>query len=263
MCFKKFLEVGQKMNFNVEYITNTGLTREHNEDSILINNKVICNTNMNNPKSITIKNELLACVADGMGGHQKGEIASCFLLKKLSENINIKDEESLKTIFFMIKNKMDQLAQKNINYLNMGSVLAGVYINQKEVYVFNIGDSRVYTINHGYLEQLSHDHSFVFNLYENGTIPYEEISKHPKKNIVTSAFIANPNKNISEIFIKKFSIEKYKEFFICSDGIWELLSVEEIEQYLKQDNKMEIIKNSVLKNGANDNFSAVYIKGLK
>ncbi len=252
------------MILEIEYITNTGLKRKHNEDSILINNIIICNTNMKTSKSITIqKNEALFCVADGMGGHSKGEVASCFILKELQKQYkNINNEDSLKKIFLTIKNNLDNLTIQNSTYLNMGSVLAGIYL-AKDIYVFNIGDSRVYTINHGYLEQLTQDHSFVFNLYENGEIMYEEISKHPKKNIVTSAFIANNTKNISQIFIKNFPLIQYKEFFICSDGIWESLTIEEMEECLKQPNKMELIKNSVLKKGANDNFSGIYIKVLE
>jgi len=253
------------MIFQIDYITNTGLKRKHNEDSILINGTLICNQSMQLAKSETVQNhKILCCVADGMGGYQKGEIASCFILKELNKSIhNIENEENLKTVFFEIKNKMNQLAKEHTEYLNMGSVVAGIFINNEDVYIFNIGDSRVYTLNHGYIQQLSKDHSFVFHLYENGVLSYDEISKHPKKNIVTSAFIANPNKTISEIFIKKISLKKHKEFFICSDGVWEMLSIEEIEKSLKQNNRMELIKEKVLKNGANDNFSAIYIKGLK
>jgi serine/threonine protein phosphatase PrpC len=254
------------MNFKIDYITNMGLKRFHNEDAILINDILICNKSMNDSKSIILQNKknLLCCVSDGMGGHQKGEVASCFILKELKENTkNIKDENSFKEIFLKIKNKMDNLIKENSEYLNMGSVLAGIYITEPNTYIFNVGDSRVYAVNHGYLEQLSQDHSLVFNLYENGKITYEDMAKHPKKNIVTSAFIANPYKNISQIFIKKIPSYKYNQFFICSDGIWELLNIDKIEEYLKQNNPLKLIKENVLKNGAYDNFSAIYIKGLE
>lgn len=252
------------MKFKIEYITNTGLKRDHNEDSILLNETIICNENMQNSQLLTFENveSLICCVADGMGGHLKGEVASCFVLKKLKNIQDIQDEDSLIKFFYGIKKELNDFAMQNPEYFNMGSVLAGIHITQKDLYIFNVGDCRVYAINHGYLEQLTQDHSFVYNLYEEGSINYNEISKHPKRNIVTSAFIANNDYKIPQIYIKKLPLQNYQEFFICSDGIWELLDIEELEDYLKQPNKMNLIKDNVLKKGANDNFSGIFIKGL-
>ena len=153
------------MNIKVKYITNTGLKRPTNEDSILIDKMLISKVSMgySEEREFLIEQQFLCAVADGMGGHGKGEIASKFVLENL-KNSTIKSE-NLRNILLEIKNNLDLYSQDNIKYNNMGTVLAGVLIFSNEYVVFNVGDSRVYENNRGYLKQLSKDHSFVYSLY--------------------------------------------------------------------------------------------------
>lgn len=249
------------MNIKVKYITNTGLKRPVNEDAILIDKTLIFKTSMEYSKDndFIIEQQFLCAVADGMGGHGKGEIASSFVLKNLKNSVI--QSENLRSILMEIKNNLDLYSQDNTKYNNMGTVLAGVLISSNEYVVFNVGDSRVYENNGGYTKQLSRDHSVVYSLYEAGEISYEDIKNHAQKNIVCSAFVSNKKSRLEQIFIKKFDMTSFpKEFIICSDGVWEAVELCDFDKCFKQDNPVEFLKDIVLENGAEDNFSLIYIK---
>lgn len=251
------------MKLEIEYLTNIGLNRLNNEDSILIGNNIISSISMDNSeKIVSVDNPFLCAVADGMGGHNKGEIASYFVLNDLRQNIhNITDISSLKENLLKIKENLDSYVSNNIEYTNMGTVIAGVLILDNEFIVFNVGDCRVYENNYGYTQQLTKDHSFVFNLYEIGELTYDEINSHPKKHIVTSAFIGNKNSELDNIFIKKFVFSSFlKELIICSDGIWETLNITDFDECFKSNSPINFLKQKTIEGGANDNFSGIYIK---
>lgn len=251
------------MTIKANYLTNRGLKRELNEDSLLIDNKVISSTDMESQEEILLENDkTLFVVADGMGGHSKGEVASKYVLSKLKQQMsNLKDIETIREELHRIKNDLDNFAQSNIEYLNMGTVLAGLLIIKSKLIVFNIGDCRVYENNFGYLQQLSEDHSFVYALYKDGNLEYNQMNEHPKKNIVLSAFIANQQEKLDNIFIKEIELSSGdKEFLICSDGLWESMTIEEMESCMKNDNVIECLKLNTLLNGANDNFSVIHVR---
>ena len=197
-----------------------------------------------------------------MGGHGNGEIASELILNCLKKNIGkINDIESLKEVLFVAKNDLDLFTINNFKFLNIGTVLAGILFKNNEFLVFNVGDSRVYENNRGYLKQLSKDHSFVYSLYESGNISYEDIKNHSQKHIVTSAFIGNMKMKLDEIFIRKYSIKEFpKEFFICSDGVWEATEINDLDKIFTEVNPIQFLMQQVLNNGAADNFSAIFIK---
>lgn len=237
--------------------------RELNEDSILVDDLLISSCDMENHKETTLeKDKTLFVVADGMGGHAKGEVASKFVLTKLKQQMtNLKDAESLYEQLHGIKNDLDDFAQHNPAFIDMGTVLAGVLIIGSKLVVFNIGDCRVYQNNFGYLEQLSEDHSLVYALYQSGDIHYNEINEHPKKNIVLSALIANQQQKLDSIFLKEIDlISENKEFLICSDGLWESMTIEEMEDCIKGDSLMECLKLKTFSHGAKDNFSIIYLR---
>ncbi len=250
------------MKIKIQYITNTGLVRNLNEDSILINDILVSQKNMQVSEEIEIENEKFLCViADGMGGYSMGEVASKFVLSKFKKAIDvINDKKTLKAEITKIKKDLDNFVLDNSAYIGMGTVIAGVLIIDNKLIVFNIGDSRVYENNFGYCEQLTKDHSLVYSLYASGEIEYDDIQKHPKKNIVTSAMIADINQEITEIYIKEFDICNNKELLICSDGIWESMSIKEMEECFNSKNVVEHLKLKTIQFGANDNFSAIFLR---
>lgn len=250
------------MKIKIQYITNTGLVRNLNEDSILINDILESQKNMQVAEEIEIENKKILCVvADGMGGYSMGEVASKFVLSKFKKAIDlINDKKTLKAEIIQIKKDLDNFVLDNSVYIGMGTVIAGILIIDNKLIVFNIGDSRVYENNFGYCEQLTKDHSLVYSLYASGEIEYDDIQKHPKKNIVTSAMIADINQEITEIYIKEFDICNNKELLICSDGIWESMSIKEMEECFHSKNVVEHLKLKTIQFGANDNFSAIFLR---
>ncbi len=254
------------MKLQIQYITNTGLARDHNEDSVLVDDNLVSSISMEKADEITLeKDKVLCAVADGMGGHSKGEVASKFILAKLKNGIDdLIDRDILKKKLYSIKEDLDIFAEKNPTYLNMGTVIAGVLIVDEKLIVFNVGDCRVYENNFGYSSQLTKDHSFVYSLYESGEIDYDEIKNHPKKNVVTSAFIANKNQKLVDIFIKEVDLPlQSKEWLLCSDGIWESVGITDIDKCFESDSVMECLKTKAMESGANDNFSGIYIKVIE
>ncbi len=253
------------MNIKIEYITNTGLVRDHNEDALLINEMLLSNISMESVETVEIQADKMLCaVADGMGGYNMGEVASKFVLDELKNSIDtLYDEASILQKLRKIKSDLDHYAQKNTKYFNMGTVIAGVLAVEEKVYVFSVGDCRVYVNSFGYANQLSRDHSLVYALYDSGEITYDEIRTHPKKHVVTSAFIANKDQALESIYIKEVGIDVIKDgLLLCSDGTWEPLDIKEIENCLASKNIVESLKLKILETEAKDNFSVIYIKDV-
>jgi len=249
----------------VQYITNLGLIRSINEDSILISNILLNQVNQENVSTDILEIQENGCffiVADGMGGQGQGEIASKIVLETFLKYISqVHNEESIINIISESKQNLDTLVKGNPKYLNFGTVIAGVYIIDNKVIVFNTGDSRVYKFDGMFCEQLSHDHSKVQEMVDYGLIRHEDINIQENKNVVTSAVIGNPKEKIPLINVKTINIKSNDMFMICSDGIWECMSIENIESCLSHfDTSVECLTTKVFKSGANDNLSAIVLK---
>ncbi len=253
------------MKFEVSYITNTGLKREHNEDSILVGDLLVSSQSMDNAEKIVLDEETFLCVvADGMGGHAKGEVASQFVLERLKSRKNeMHDAESIKDILFSINEEMIEFAEEHSQYLNMGTVLAGVFIKGHKLIVFNVGDCRVYENNFGYANLITNDHTLVYSMYERGEITIDEILTHPKKNIVTSAFVANRMQPLHSLYIKEIDLplDNKIDLLICSDGLWESMAQDTLEKCFQKEDILECLKNMTIIGGAKDNFSGIYMSG--
>lgn len=250
------------MIVNYAYITNKGTHRDHNEDSILISDKLINNTSMDQAESGTSSHSFIFAVADGMGGLQKGEVASQKVLEFLWETYGeVKKEEDIKKMVDTIQYDMIELLKRHPEDFRMGTTLTGLKVTDKEVLVFNVGDSRTYRVLNGYLEKLTKDHSLVQRMVDAGIITEEEMALQPNKNIVTSAFIAS-NETIEEISSKSLEINERDRFLIVSDGVWEALTLDEMEGCLTRDLKESVdnIFSQAIKNKCKDNVSAILLE---
>ncbi len=244
----------------VAYITNMGYERDHNEDSILIENNLINNISQ---ESITFQNEDFKtfAVADGMGGHAKGEVASGFLLEYIKENIgNINSEENTLELLDSIQEAFKTKGE-DPEFKDMGTTLSGIKIDEDLVHIFSVGDSRVYRVIGGYLERLTKDHSLVERMVDMGLIDIEEMRFHPKKATVTSAFVAR-NEKLEEKFYRSIPYKKDEVFLIVSDGIWEALSLDEMEEAIGKDieKSCENLYNKAIENKCKDNISIILVK---
>ncbi len=243
--------------------TNIGKKRELNEDSILLDGKLN-----------------LFLVADGMGGHNAGEVASNkaiqivqdFVNKGLNEkeyqwlkNIDTHYNEIENVIIASIKlaNKyLFDMAKENTALKGMGTTIAGILFYGEEAYIFNVGDSRVYNYKNGNFLQITEDHSWVNEQLKLNLLTKEEARNHKWKNIITRAL--GTNKDI-EVDIFKQKIESGELFLICSDGLTSMLDDSEIKNVIEmhrlsiEDMVRELIDEANA-NGGLDNISIIAVE---
>ena len=247
------------------HFTHLGNYRNINEDSLLLHNSIIQKKAMDSFQySIFQGSNLIFAIADGMGGHEKGEVASYSVLEHLLKNKDsIHTIKDLRTQIFLSKEVLNVAAQKNESS-GMGTTLSGIFLSNKNSYIFNIGDSRVYRIERRNLKRITEDHSEVFDLYKSGKITEDQLRTHKRKNILTSALVGDYTKNKPELFEKELEHELGNMFLICSDGLWEGIPTETIQKIFLDNNREEEICNQLinfsLKYSGMDNISFILIK---
>ncbi len=248
-------------------VTDVGCVRKHNEDNFLIDDEIG-----------------LLIVADGMGGHEAGEIASIESIKVIVQMLRmyyrtqnnktwllrfiykfrpkiggIQDEKSVLTNALLEANR--HIFQLNMERqapvgTGMGTTIAGCWIvNSRLMLVFHIGDSRVYRFNKDGLECLTKDHSVLQDWVDRG-----KVGEQPKSNVINKAVGPYPE---TKPGIKEIKLNKADNFLLCSDGLTDMVAHEEIEAKLKG-MKPKQIQNyckkllvSALEKGGRDNISVI------
>lgn len=225
------------------HISHSGIKRDHNEDTY----------------GIDLENGLFL-VADGMGGHDHGEIASALardhVLKAVKSGISIK-QAILDANQEIINNSMEKPGD-----LPMGTTIVLLKVNGKKFDCAWVGDSRIYKYNHDQLTSLSSDHSYVQELVDQELITAEQARSHPHRNVVTQALGVTDNSEIS-ISQNQGVISPNDKFLICSDGLTEEVDDATIESIMKKDiNPKETCDQLLIKaleNGGSDNITAVVL----
>ena len=234
-------------------MTDTGRIRDHNEDSVII----VRNQN----------NDYLLAVADGMGGHSAGEVASSIAISYLGKHfqesfVNLDKEQAIE----WLQASVTEINRLIFSYVDnhpeskgMGSTLV-VAINTKDYVLFgNIGDSSGLVMKDNKLHKITYDHTLVNLLVTAGELTKEEAKDHPKKNVLMKALGANTNIDM-DIFDCDTEIEG---IFLCSDGLTNMLEEEQIERVLLSDLTIEdkVIKliKKANNRGGPDNISIAYL----
>ena len=204
----------------------------------------------------------LFCVADGVGGYNKGELASKEVLTSFSESLSNNSVVDIEDAIKHAKNHLDILATNEPSLLNFGTTIAGIYLNDSQITVFNCGDSRVYRLNDPFFEKITDDHSIVETLVKKGLIDESEALVHPQKNVITSGIFGDRTTQFPILFLKNLSLRNEEVFIICSDGVWETVSVDMLENLYKTkgiENFSESILNECLHKKADDNISVIVV----
>ena len=239
------------------YLTDTGMVRDHNEDSVII-----------------VKNSedaILMAVADGMGGHRAGEeassIAISYLSKRFSESFFKLNKASavewIKNCVNEINGQIFKYTEENPESKGMGTTLVMALITRDYILFGNIGDSSGFVMKDNKIHKVTHDHTLVNLLLAAGELTEEEAKNHPKKNILMNALGINDPIEI-DVFDCSMEID---EILLCSDGLTTMITEEQIEKVLLSDLTVEekVIKliKKANNRGGSDNISVAYLKKNK
>lgn len=204
-------------------------------------------------------------VADGMGGHAAGEIASRIIIdtiKKQLEFANPDDctEEYLRSVILESNQTILRASQENPDYNGMGSTISLFYVHYGYATWAQVGDSRIYLLRNGQIYQLTSDHSLVNELLQQKKITAEEAANFPHKNILTRAVGISCNLLVDTGFC---DILEHDKFLICSDGLTNMLADELIRDICYEDtkeNKAEKLVKKAIENGGKDNITCIVVE---
>ncbi len=229
--------------------TDIGKKRAMNQDSIFYTDEAIG----------PLPN--LYIVADGMGGHKAGDVASKTVIECVTEYIKestISNPVSvLKRAIIYANDKVLKMSRENSDYNGMGTTFVAAVVCDEIMYVVNIGDSRLYLI-HNDIRQVTLDHSLVEELIRTGQLDRNKGRNHPEKNIITRAMgIAE------EVVPDFFEIELASEdkFLLCSDGLSNMIEDDEIKDIVRECENLEDAVNKLVDRanyyGGKDNISVI------
>jgi serine/threonine protein phosphatase PrpC len=224
-----------------------GLVRNGNEDSALISSQIIA-------------------VADGMGGHAGGEVASSTAIKTLASLIPVItdkdiDEESSEDLFinslYSVDSQIKAVSDEEPALEGLGTTLTALFVQGETVSLLHVGDSRAYRLRGGSLEQISVDHTVVQELISKGAISPSEVSEHPQRSMLTQALMGSGN---VEPVLQIFEAKSKDRFLLCSDGLSGVLTEKEIKSLIKGKSRSQAIDaliDATYINGAPDNVTVV------
>ena len=236
--------------------TDPGMQRDSNEDTFLI-----------------MPEMGIYMVADGMGGHNAGEIASLaavqtiknhFILELIlnMQNQLVKIEKELKSAILEAHKHIESISKTKDEYDGMGSTIAISFIFDKILHTCHVGDTRIYVITPSGITQITRDHSAVGELVRIGEMTKEEARHSPLKNRITQAiggpFQINPEYN------QTYPLNPGDFVLMCSDGLWEMLSDREILSIVMERENAEKTCKKLIQQaneaGGHDNITVVLVE---
>ena len=207
----------------------------------------------------------LYIVADGMGGHKAGDLASSYAVQTIVESI----EKSTETRPALILQKAVRYANYRLfekaaereEYQGMGTTLVVLTVYGNEALAVNIGDSRLYEISGGEIVQISEDHSLVAELVRKGELSPVEARRHPDKNIITRALGIQDE---AQLDLFPFHVEPGDRYLLCSDGLSNMVEDRELCRIISQEKELSEISAELIltanENGGLDNIAVVLVE---
>jgi len=257
----------RKTRFKLGSCQSTGRERAHNEDTIFTLSAIL--EGLDQPIQFGI-----FLVADGMGGHQSGEVASNLASKAVSQTLisRLYDEflfegESFsdESVCELIKSAIDE-AQKLISTRvpGGGTTLTLVLALGERLFYGHVGDSRLYTINgEGNMHLLTRDHSLTKRLIDLGEITEKEARTHPQRNVLYRALGQTDH---FEPDIHPFDLEGANRFMLCSDGLWGTITEQDMANVIRSGSNIDDIASDLVREanqaGGPDNISVVLVEKL-
>ena len=222
--------------------TDVGLVRDHNEDSLTVAPPVFA-------------------VADGMGGHAAGEVASEIAIQTLVENApDTADGDALARAVVEANRAVIRAAVDGRGKQGMGTTMTAAVLDGVRLVVAQVGDSRAYLLHRGNLQRITRDHSLVADMVEAGEITEEQARVHPQRSVITRALGSDP-RTLPDIY--EMTLEGGDRLLLCSDGLSSMIEDDVIQSVLVRrcDPQLcaNILGNEASKAGGYDNVTAVVI----
>ena len=250
-------------------LSDTGMMRDHNEDSFLVS-----------------QTESFVVVADGMGGHQSGEVASGMAIEEITNFYNntkgqtepielpnwpsgrrkpkSREERRLIASIVRANASINKAAGENPKYNGMGTTCVAAYFVQEGVIIAHVGDSRCYRFRKGVVEQITEDHSLANEYIRSGILKPEDLPSFPYKNVITRAVGLQESVEVETNFYKH---EDGDIYLLCSDGLSDPVKVPQMTEILSQysDDLPRACRELIIaanKNGGPDNVTALLAKTI-
>ena len=216
---------------------------------------------------VNAKDQVVAVVCDGMGGHRSGEIASRVVMEHVISCFNcippFDNEVEIRKWLKETINEADvivkKMATQNVEHSGMGTTIVVAVFMGEMLYVSHVGDSRAYVLKNDQLFQITKDHTLVNELIERGAISEEEGKNHSKKHVLMQAIGADAKLEPSLIELEFADCL----LLLCSDGLYNCLSEEQIVEILKKDSKIPNLVNELIDqanaNGGYDNIAVAIV----
>ncbi len=237
-------------------ISDVGLNRDHNEDCI----------------SWDIDLGLIM-LADGMGGHNAGEVASDMavtairdalldvLTPEMVESNVIKCEDAVREAVIYANEEIHEQAHANIEYAGMGTTVALALFHDESITYAHVGDSRIYRLRGGELQQITQDHSLVQEMVDNGYLSEEEAMISSSRNLITRALGIAPE---VEVDVTSESLEEDDVYVLCSDGLSDMVPDEAIRDIILEhrpnlEKASDALVEQANNNGGTDNISVILV----
>ena len=233
-------------------LTDIGMTRSINQDYVFCSDKPVGR----------IPN--LYIVADGMGGHKAGDLASRFSVETFTERIVSNGSDNpitaMSDAIKYTNTRLVELAATSSDYTGMGTTFVATTIYGNSAYVANVGDSRLYVLGQDF-RQITRDHSLVEEMVNNGTLDRSEARTHTKKNVITRA-VGGGNEVLADFF--EVDIMPGDIIFMCSDGLSNMIEDRDIAAILKKragrEERARELVDLANRNGGRDNISLIIIE---
>lgn len=233
-------------------MTDTGIMREMNQDYFFASDEPVGN----------LPN--LYIVADGMGGHRAGDYASRYTTQRIVASVSRNREEEPVTILKEAITTANRLlieeAKEDVSKRGMGTTLVAATISGSKLYVANIGDSRLYLVDHD-IRQITRDHSLVAEMVRIGEVDVKSAREHPDKNIITRAIGAG-----AEVEADFFEIDLTpgNQILICTDGLTNMVEDSVIRDIMLRadtlENRVKLLVQTANNNGGRDNITVMIIE---
>lgn len=224
--------------------TDVGRVRQGNEDSYLVE-------------------EPIFAVADGMGGHIAGDIASATAVEVIMENVHNQKPTGTQELAEIVRRANAAIWEKSQNDSNlkgMGTTCTLLLLDGDELHIAHVGDSRAYLYRAGELSQLTEDHTLVSRMVREGRLQPEEAERHPQRSIITRALGVDSDVEVDEL---SMGIEQGDRYLICSDGLTSMIDTDSVRDVLQNtpdpNTAVEQLVQRANEAGGEDNVTVVLV----